>query len=1011
MECRYSRDQAASARECYVRHELVMDFRILGPLEAVAEGRAVPLDAAKPRALLAILLLHANEPVSSGRLIEDLWAGRPPATAAKVLQTYVSQLRKALGSEVIFTGPAGYELVVEPEGLDLHRFERLLNAARGAEPTDASENLREALALWRGPPLVDFAYEPWAQAEIGRLTELRRSALQDRIDADLALGRDAELVGELERLVSEHPLSERLRGQYMLALYRSGRQAEALAAYRAARETLVETLGIEPGAVLRRLERSILDQDPALDLAPSVPTAAVPAWPPLSLRARSTSFVGRRRELREIRALLHRDDVRLVTLTGPGGSGKTRLAVEATDGLGDGFPDGVVLVDLAPISDPGLVAAAIAARLGVGERPGQEPAEALVGFLRDRRALLVLDNFEQLLAAAHLLAELLGAAPGLMLLVTSRTPLGLPEERIYSVPALELPDPSHTRQIDRLRRIEAVRLFVERARDSRPDFELSEANSDAVAELCLRLDGLPLAVELAAARIKLLAPSAILVRLRGRLDLLKAPPGAGMPERHRTLRAATEWSYDLLTAEEQALFTSLAAFVGGFSLDGAEAVAGGLELDAVDGIESLLSNNLLRTEPMAGGEPRFGMLGTIRAYALERLSERGDSDAVRHRHAGFYVALAEAAGPALLGSDQLRWLERLDAELANIRAALTWAAVSGEAEVGLRTGAALWRFWQLRGSAAEGRERLERLLARRSGSEGARAIAQARVASLAVVQGDHEAVRRFGEASLLVFRRTGNDQEIAMMLGLFCFSALATGDVDRAHELAEEGLEVARRTGDLLTEAYAAGHAGYALAHRGEFDEAERLLEESVRWARQVGNVRSVASWTRALGGIALARGDYPRARLLLEESLGIHRTLGDPWGMSHSLSRLALVSLQVHDNDASRRLAAESLAIEREVGDQPGQLFNLEVLAGLAAAEGRTEPAVRLCACASVLRDVVGSRAIELGWPDHEQLVHHLRSVLGAEAFAEAWEEGRAMTLDESLDYVLEEETDPELP
>jgi len=986
-----------------------MDFRILGPFEVVAEGRVVVLAAAKPRALLALLLLHAGEPVSSDRLIEDLWAGRPPATAAKVLQTYVSRLRKALGNGVIVTGPAGYELRVEPGGLDLHRFERLVTEARAAEPPAAAEGLREALALWRGPALVDFAYEPWAQAEIGRLAELQLSALQDRIDADLALGRDGELVGELERLVVEQPLSERLRGQLMLALYRSGRQAEALAAYRAARETLVETLGIEPGAALRRLERSILDQDPALDASPVGPASALLERPTPSLRARSTSFVGRKRELRELRALLSRVDMPLLTLTGAGGTGKTRLALEATAGLGDAFPDGVVLVELAPIGDPDLVAAAIAETLGVGQVPGQEPAEVLVAHLRGRRALLVLDNFEQVLAAASLLAKLLAGAPGVTFLVTSRAPLGLSGERIYPVSALELPDPSRPRQLGLLRRTEAVRLFVDRARDARADFELSEANADAVAELCVRLDGLPLALELAAARIKLLSPQAILVRLGSRLELLKAAPGAGVPERHRTLRAATEWSYDLLTAEEQALFTSLGVFVGGFTLDGAEAVAGELGLDVVDGVESLLSNSLLRTEPMAGAEPRFGMLGTIREYALERLAERGDEAEVRRRHAGFYLEVAEAAHHALLGPHQLRWLERLDAEVADIRAALTWAAESGEAEVGLRIGAALWRFWQLRGSAAEGREHLERLLAQRSGSKMARAHAQARIASLAIMQGDYEAVRRFGEASLLVYRRVGDDQEVAIMLGVLCLSFLATGDVDRAHELAEEGLEVARRTGDLSIEASAAMHAGYALAHRGEFDEAERLLEGSVRAARQRGNVRSVANWTRGLGGIALTRGDYPKARLLLEESLDIHRTLGDAWGISHSLSRLALVSLEVHDNDASRRLAAESLAIEREVGDRPGQLFNFEVLAGLAAAEGRPERAVRLYACASVLREGVGSRAVEPGWPDHEHNVHHLRSVLGAEAFAEAWAEGRAMTLDESLDYALEAAADVE--
>jgi len=983
-----------------------MDFRILGPLEVVDEGHVVALAAAKPRALLAILLLHAGEPVSSDRLIEDLWAGRPPATAAKVLQTYVSQLRKALGNGVIVTGPTGYALRVEPGGLDLHRFERLVTEAQAAGPPAAAELLREALALWRGPALVEFAYEPWAQAEIGRLVELQLSIVQDRIDADLALGRDAELVGELEQLVSEHPLSERLRGQLMLALYRSGRQAEALAAYRAARETLVETLGIEPGAALRRLERAILDQDPALDVTRPMPAAAGPLRLPPSLRVGSTSFVGRQSELREIRTLLRRADVRLLTLTGPGGSGKTRLGSEAASGLADEFPDGVVLVELASTSEPDLVAAAIVDRLGIGDRPGQTPTEALVAHLRNRRTLLVLDNFEQVLAAAPLLPELLAAAPGVALVVTSRAPLDIPEERIYPVTALELPDPSRTGDVGRLQRIEAVRLFVDRARDARPDFELTEANADAVAEICVRLDGLPLALELAAARIKLFAPSAIHLRLGGRLDLLKAAPGAGMPERHRTLRAATEWSYDLLTAGEQALFTTLAVFVGGFTLDGAEAVAGDLGLDVVDGVESLLNDNLLRTESIAGGEPRFGMLGTIREYALEWLAERGDGEAVRRRHAHFYAALAEEAQAALLGPQQLSWLERLDADIANIRAALTWAE-TGEPEVGLRIGAALWRFWQLRGSATEGRERLERLLARPSGSKVARAIAQARVASLAVVQGDHEAVRRFGEASLLEFRRTGGDKEVAMMLGVLCLSALATGDVDRAHGFAEEGLEVARRTGDLSLEAYAAMSAGMVFVHRGEFDDAERFLEESVRGARQLGNIRSVANWTRALGGVALARGDYRRARPLLEESLAIHRTLGDPWGISHSLSRLALVFLELHDNDASRRLVAESLSIEREVGDRPGQLFDFEVLAALAIAEGRPVRAVRLYASASVLREAVGSHVIEPGGPDHERHVAHLRFELGEEAFTEAWARGRSMTLDESLDYALEEDAD----
>ena len=574
----------------------------------------------------------------------------------------------------------------------------------------------------------------------------------------------------------------------MLALYRSGRQAEALDAYRSARATLVDQLGIEPGPALRTLERAILDQDPALDVTPDAPEAP----PQPKLRARSTSFVGRSREQREIRALLGEADLRLLTLTGPAGTGKTRLAVEATATLDAQFPGGVVLVDLAPIDDAELVAPTIVGALGLVERPDRGSLEVLVASLRGRRALVVLDNFEHLLDAAPMLSELLADAPGLTLLVTSRAPLDVSEERIYPVPALQLPDPSRTLEIEQLRRTEAVRLFVARARGARPDFELSELNADAVAQLCVRLDGLPLALELAAARIKLFSPHDILERLEGRLEHLRAEPGTGLPVRHRTLRTAIEWSHDLLGAEEQGLFTSLGVFVGGFTLVGARAVAGDVALDVAAGVESLLNNNLLRTEPMAAGEPRFGMLETIREYALERLEERGDSNEARRRHAGFYLPLAEEAEPALLGPQQLSWLERLDAERDNLRAALTWATEEDEADVGLRIGAALWRYWQLRGSDLEGRERLERLLALRSGSAEPRALALRGAASLSFVQGDHEAVRRYGEEGLPALRRM---DRLTGTLGLMAVSALALGDLDRASALAEEGLEVGRRSG------------------------------------------------------------------------------------------------------------------------------------------------------------------------------------------------------------------------
>jgi predicted ATPase/DNA-binding SARP family transcriptional activator/Tfp pilus assembly protein PilF len=985
-----------------------MEFRVLGPLEVVADGQPIELGGRKPRTLLAALLLRANELVSAERLIDALWGDQPPQTAQAALQVHVSHLRKLLGRDRIVTQSPGYLLRVGSDELDLQRFERLLKDAREVDPPAAGQRLREALALWRGSALADFEQEPFAWAEISRLEQLRLDAVESRIDEDLVAGHHATLLPELDAMLAAHPYRERAHGQLMLALYRAGRQADALEAYRSARKTLVAELGIEPGPELRRLERAILDQDPELEL-PSAAVVPLPERLVPGARARLNSFVGRKRELREIHALLSREDVHLLTLTGPPGAGKTRLAVELTTGLGNEFPEGAILVELAPISEPELVALTIADALGVQQTRGRLPAETLAAYLRGRRVLLVLDNFEQVLAAAPLLGDLLHEAPTVKLLVTSRAPLDLPEERIFSVPALQLPDPSSSRNLARLRRTEAIRLFVDRARDARADFELTEANADAVAELCARLDGLPLPLELAAARIKLLSPGAILERLGQRLELLKAAPGSGVAARHRTLRSAIEWSYDLLTAEEQVLFTSLAVFVGGFTLDGAAAVAGNLDLDVVDGVESLLTNSLIRSELTSGDEARFGMLETIREYGLERLAERGDGQAVRRRHADFYLLLAEEAEPALLGSQQVRWLRQLDTERGNLRAALTWATQSGEDEVGLRTAAPLWRYWQLRASDTEGREYLDRLLAGGASSPSTRAKAQSRAASLAYVQGDHAAVRRYLEASLPVHRALRHDHYLAGYLGLLGSSALAEGDTERARTLVEEALETARRTGDPTNEAQALAQLGHVLAATGELDDAQRTLEESVRRARELGNVRSVGNWTRFLGGIALLRHDYPRARQLFEESLAIHRSLDDPWGISGSLSNLAFLALEAKDNDTAQRLFDESLKLDRKGGYRYRIVNSLDLSAKLAAAQDRPGRAARLYGAASFARESLGLAYLEIGWPDPARHVAHLRTALGDDAFGKAWARGRAMTLDEALAYATEEEADLE--
>ena len=981
-----------------------VELRILGPLEVVSGGRVVPMDARKPRALLAILLLRANEPVSRDRLIDELWAGRPPSSATKVLQTYVSQLRRLLGHDLIRTAPSAYELRADAGSFDLFRFEELVATARTASPARANGMLREALSLWRGPPLAEFAYEPWAQPEIDRLEELRLEVLQGRIESDLALGASAELVPELELLVGQYPLREGPRAQLMLALYRSGRQAEALAAYRDARRSLVETQGIEPALALRQLERAILDQDPALLLTLRSPeTEAVERGQ--SLKGRSSSFVGRTRELRELRSLLVREQVRLLTLTGAAGSGKTRLALEVTGGL-EGEPAGAVLVELGRIRDARLVARAIVGELGIEERSGRTAREELLEYLRDRQALLLLDNFEHVLSAAPLVRALLAAAPGVRVLATSRAPLGVPEERVYSVPALELPDPSRRMSITRLRRTEAVRLFVDRARAARPDFELSETNAGSVVELCVRLDGLPLALELAAARSNLLSPRALLERLDSRLDLLQASPGAGLADRQWTLRGAIEWSYELQEPAEQQLFASLAVFVGGFTLGAAELVAEQPGLDILETAAALLRHNLLVTQRARSDEPRLGMLETIREYALDRLAARGDGDVVRRRHADYYVALSEEAEPGLLGPRQREWLQRLDAERDNIRAALTWAVETGEVDRGLRIGAALWRYSQLRSLQQEWRERLQDLLALASGSPAIRAKAQTMLAALALNEGDRETAKTLLGESLPVHRREGDAVMVANALGLLGWAALHAGEIDSALKLTRDAHQVARGGASPYHESASLWQVGVCLAVRGEFDDAERTIVEAVDLARTLGNARSVGGSTKSLAGIALLRGDRAQAGRLFEESLDIHRSLGDAQGVSHSLSHLALLALEAGDLERSRDLVSEALAIERERGPDLWVANALEISARLAATDGNPTLALRLYAHAALLREIVGTRVhYELGWPDPTSDLGDLRARVGEATFAEEWDCGRAMTVLEAIDQASDEQ------
>jgi predicted ATPase/DNA-binding SARP family transcriptional activator len=685
-----------------------MEFRILGPLEVASEQTLLDLGAPRVRLLLALLLVRGGEVVSADRLIEDLWDGDPPETGRHTMQGCVYRLRQALAADAwrLETRLPGYQLKVSADELDARRFQQLAQQGRdalaGGRPAVAAGLLQEALGLWRGPALADLLDASALAGERARLEGMRLTVLEDRVEADLAVGRHAGLVAELERLVAEHPFRERLWGQLMVALYRAGRQAEALQAFRRAREVLGEELGLEPSPWLTRLQEQMLLHDPGL----GQPQAAGPVRPAHNLPAQQTSFVGRRRELAEVAGLLA--SRRLVTLTGPPGSGKTRLAIETATRSVEDYPHGVVFVALAELQDPGLVAAAVAAALGVSA-PDRPILEALVDHLKPRRLLLVLDNFEHLLGAAPLVTQLLDAAPGLQALATSRAPLRLSGEQEYGLAGLPLPKAPALAPQDPTR-FDALALFADRARAIDPRFALTVDNAAAAAEVAARVDGLPLAVELAAARLRLFPLSELRHRLERVLPLLTEGP-SDRPRRQRTLRDAIAWSEDLLDPSQRALFRRLGIFRGGCTLESAEAVAGDRPVqDMLAGISGLVEASLLQ-RPAEGGPVRYTMLETIREYALDQLRAGGEEPQIARRHAEFYANLAAQAEPELTRAEQAEWLARLAAEHANLQAALGWATQTGNAELGLLLAARLWRYWALRGHFAEGRRWLEDLLA------------------------------------------------------------------------------------------------------------------------------------------------------------------------------------------------------------------------------------------------------------------------------------------------------------
>jgi predicted ATPase/class 3 adenylate cyclase len=747
--------------------------------------------------------------------------------------------------------------------------------------------------------------------------------------------------------------------------------------------------------------------------APDLPSE----FPPLrtlesysnNLPLQATPLIGREREVEAICGRLRSPETRLLTLVGPGGTGKTRVGLQVAAELVDLFEDGVFFVPLAAITDPALVAPTIARVLGLSEGSAQPPEELLEGYLRDRQTLLLLDNLEQVLESASILDGLLSSAANLKILATSRTPLGLYGEYEFPIPPLSLPDPDSLPPVENLSGYEAVRLFVERARAVKPEFILTEDNAPAVVEICDRLDGLPLAIELAAARIKLLPPRVLLERLGNRLKLLTG--GArNLPERQRTLRNAIEWSYGLLDEGEKILFGRLAVFSGGATLEAIEAVCdarGDLPTDVFDGASSLLDNSLLRQEEGAGGEPRFVMLETIHEFANVKLEGSGEAEAVRHAHAEYFLALAEEAEPMLWGAEDAAWLDRLEQEHNNMRAALSWAIAHGEVELALRLGGALRWFWYMEGYYGEGRNWLEAMLARdERTSAQARARALEGVGWLANLQGDVDRAEATAKEGLKLRAEAALGEVVAAdFQNVLGDAARNRGDYERAAEMFEESLALHRKAGDSRGVAWSLGSLANVSGDQGNYERAKELYEEGLVLSRELGGARPLGEYLISLGYEYLLMGDHERATALNEEAAELFHKRGRRGGLQYAFVNLGWAALARGDHKRAKTLHEENLLLCRELGAKLIASESLEGLACVAAATGEVERVAKLFGAAQTQREAVGY----LHAPrDHALLEPYLaaaRSQLDEASWQEAWARGRAMTPEEAISYALEEE------
>lgn len=925
-----------------------MRFGVLGPLTVWTDGGAVvPIPGTKVRALLADLLLAAGQPVSADRLVDDIWGEDPPGNPAGTLAAKASQLRRALedaepGSrDLVVSPPPGYRLATTE--VDALRFRTLLAEARThTDPGERIKTLTEALGLWRGPAFDDFRDAEFTRSAIAQLEELRLVAVEELAEARLAEGEYGEVAGDLTRFVTEHPLRERLRAAQVRALYGACRQAEALDSYEDLRRQLADELGLDPSPELVDLHRSILGQDPGL----------VVTRPRAVVRRRTTNIPAQRTELigraADLAALRHAVDAsRLVTLTGPGGVGKTRLATATAAGLTDRFTHGAWLVELAPLAsattDADRIAETVAQVVGIRLGDGSAPA-ALGEALAEQELLVVLDNCEHIVdQVADLTEALLGAAPGLRILATSREQLRLAGEDVVAVEPL--PVPPKDSEMEVIAESNAVRLFVTRAQAGAREFALDAENAGAVATLCRRLDGIPLALELAATRVRALGVHEMVARLDDRFRLLDTGH-RGAPPRQQTLAAMIDWSWGLLDENERVVLRRLAVHAGGCTLEAAESVCSAVVSGDDAPVEPALVADLIarlvdRSLVQQSGR-RYRLLESVAAFSLDRLTEAGEEAAVRRAHHAYYRALAERAAPELYGADQQRWLAQLDSEDANLQAALDASLREQDADAALCLTDALAWYWLLRGRLGPARRRFDAALAL-GGTAQRRAPVAAWRLTAAFRQGDFlDVSARRAEVSAALVALDDPAVRVRAEV-ILLMSALEAGADQDLETSVRDLLAECRDLGDRWSVATIQVALAKSAHSRADVDALARYANEAARLFAELGDRWGRLQAAEWLGGLAELTGDLHGAADIHREALVLAREL-ELWGQASAhLCWLGWIAMQHTEFDEARDFAEQAMVLAAEQGDGAGRLFASIVLAFTARRDNRPEEAEQL--------------------------------------------------------------------